>query len=71
MTTWEPPTAAPSPRAASPRASTRLGLAAAMPEPPPPLPTGWTEAQTETGEPYFFDEAGNTVWDRPTRPAAG
>ena len=31
-----------------------------------PLPEGWYQHEDENGVPYFYNEAGETSWDRPT-----
>lgn len=40
--------------------------------PPPsgPLPAGWFEAVAANGSTYYYNQAGNTSWQRPTIPAA-
>ena len=42
--------------------------------PPPPggrLPLGWYETTAANGSIYFYNDAGQTTWVRPTLPAAG
>ena len=33
-----------------------------------PLPKGWYEATAETGSNYYYDDSGNTQWQRPGKP---
>lgn len=41
------------------------------PPPPEPLPFGWREATTQGGGLYYWNDAGQTTWERPSAPAPG
>lgn len=60
------------PRSAQrPFQNSRPPIRSRPPPPAGPLPPGWFEATALNGSKYYYNQSGDTTWQRPVMPAAG